>query len=52
MKGSTLHNVLVYKAGAITYFFLTLKVEFSKVDVVTKFYDSMIFKLKKKFKKE
>ena len=33
----------VYKAGAVTYFFLTQKVLFSQVGVITKFLNSIIF---------
>ena len=44
---SALQDVFVYKAGAFNYLFLTKKVYFTQVGVITKFSDSMIFKLKK-----
>ena len=43
----TLQDIFVYKEGAVTYFFLTLKVLFSKVGIITKFLNSMFLKLKK-----
>ena len=38
------HNTQHSTAGAVTYFFLTYKVLFSQVGVITKFLNSTIFK--------